>query len=164
MISKLVGRPRSCRLRRRSLARSPCTRTPRDIHCPKNCNSSRFLPGRRESPSSGAAKTLRESDRRKDEFLATLAHELRNPLAPVINSLELMKMADGNQELLENARSTMERQIAQMVRLIDDLLDVSRITSNKLELKKGNVELASIIHHALEASRPHSERAGHRIH
>ncbi len=109
-------------------------------------------------------KALREADRRKDEFLATLAHELRNPLAPIMNSLELMKMADGNKELLENARSTMERQIAQMVRLIDDLLDVSRITSNKLELKKGNVELASIIHHSLEACRPHSERAGHQVH
>jgi PAS domain S-box-containing protein len=108
-------------------------------------------------------KTLRDADRRKDEFLATLAHELRNPLAPITNSLELMKRADGNKELIEQSRATMARQIEQMVRLIDDLLDVSRITSNKLELKKGTVELASIIHHALEACRPHSERAGHKL-
>jgi PAS domain S-box-containing protein len=108
-------------------------------------------------------KTLRDADRRKDEFLATLAHELRNPLAPITNSLELMKRADGNKELIEQSRATMTRQIEQMVRLIDDLLDVSRITSNKLELKKGTVELASIIHHALEACRPHSERAGHKL-
>jgi signal transduction histidine kinase len=108
-------------------------------------------------------KTLRDADRRKDEFLATLAHELRNPLAPITNSLELMKRADGNKELIEQSRATMTRQIEQMVRLIDDLLDVSRITSNKLELKKGTVELASVIHHALEACRPHSERAGHKL-
>jgi PAS domain S-box-containing protein len=109
-------------------------------------------------------QTLRDADRRKDEFLATLAHELRNPLAPIMNSLELMKVAKPGSDLIEKSRATMERQIEQMVRLIDDLLDVSRITSNKLELKKGTVELASVIHHALEACRPHSERAGHKLH
>ncbi|MEO8041631.1 MAG: ATP-binding protein [Acidobacteriota bacterium] len=108
-------------------------------------------------------KTLRDADRRKDEFLATLAHELRNPLAPITNSLELMKRANGNKDLIEQSRATMERQIEHMVRLIDDLLDVSRITNNKLELKTRKVELASIIHHALEACRPQSERAGHKL-
>ena len=106
---------------------------------------------------------LRDADRRKDEFLATLAHEIRNPLAPVKNSLELIKRASGDADLIEQARSTMERQIGQMVRLIDDLLDVSRITRNKLELKTERVELASIVHHAVEACRPHSERAGHEL-
>lgn len=108
-------------------------------------------------------KALRDADRRKDEFLATLAHELRNPLAPIKNSLELMKRASGNAELIEKSRATMKRQIDHMVHLIDDLLDVSRITSNKLELKRGKVELASIIHNALEACRPHSELAGHNL-
>ncbi|HEV7283098.1 MAG TPA: ATP-binding protein [Pirellulaceae bacterium] len=106
---------------------------------------------------------LREADRRKDEFLATLAHELRNPLAPVMNSLELMKGAGGDVELVEQSRVTVERQIAQMVRLIDDLLDVNRITRNKLELKPERVELASVVHHAVEACRPLYERAGHSL-
>ena len=103
---------------------------------------------------------LRESDRRKDEFLATLAHELRNPLAPVTNALELMKSAAGNPELMSQARAIMERQVAQMVRLIDDLLDVSRIVRDKLELKTSEVELAPIIHQAVESVRPLTERAG----
>jgi signal transduction histidine kinase/ActR/RegA family two-component response regulator len=104
---------------------------------------------------------LREADRRKDEFLATLAHELRNPLAPVMNSLELMKGAGGDVELMEQSRATVERQIGQMVRLIDDLLDVNRITRNKLELKLERVELASIVSHAVDSCRPLYERAGH---
>jgi PAS domain S-box-containing protein len=106
---------------------------------------------------------LREADRRKDEFLATLAHELRNPLAPLKNSLELIKRARGNADRIDQARSTMERQIAQMVRLIDDLLDVSRITRDKLELKTQRVELASIAHDATEAYRPDYQRAGHEL-
>jgi PAS domain S-box-containing protein len=80
-------------------------------------------------------QALRDADRRKDEFLATLAHELRNPLAPMRNSLELIKRGNGDLALIEQARSTMERQLRQMVRLIDDLLDVSRITRDRLELK-----------------------------
>ena len=104
---------------------------------------------------------LRDADRTKDEFLATLAHELRNPLAPVRNSLELLKWESGNTELLKQARETMERQIGHMVRLIDDLLDVSRISRNKLELKKERIELASVIHHAVEACQPHFDYANH---
>jgi len=104
---------------------------------------------------------LREADRTKDEFLATLAHELRNPLAPVRNSLELLKWENGNPELHKQARETMERQIGHMVRLIDDLLDVSRISSNKLELKRERVELASVIYHAVEACQPHLDRDKH---
>lgn len=106
---------------------------------------------------------LREADRRKDEFLATLAHELRNPLAPVLNSLELMKGAGSDVELLEQSRVTVERQIGQMVRLIDDLLDVNRITRNKLELKLERVELASVLSHAVESCRPLYERSGHEL-
>ena len=104
------------------------------------------------------ATDLSEADRRKDEFLATLAHELRNPLAPVSNSLALMKQANGDVGVLERARMTMERQVAQMVRLIDDLLDVSRITRDQLTLKKERVELASIVQLAVETCQPHCER------
>ncbi len=107
---------------------------------------------------------LRDADRKKDEFLATLAHELRNPLAPIRNSLELLKRAAGNPELLTQAQVTMDRQVGHMVRLIDDLLDVSRITSNKLELKRERVELGTIMQHAIEACRPNCERAEHELH
>ena len=109
------------------------------------------------------AADLREADRRKDEFLATLAHELRNPLAPMRSSLEIMKRAKDNATLMEQARATMERQMSQMVRLIDDLLDLSRISRNKLELRKERVELASIIHHAVEACAPLAKNANHEL-
>ena len=106
---------------------------------------------------------LMDADRRKDEFLATLAHELRNPLAAVSNSLELMKRASGNAAVMERAHTTMERQMAQMVHLIDDLLDVSRITRNRLDLRLERVELASVVQHAAEACRPLCEHAGHQL-
>jgi PAS domain S-box-containing protein len=109
------------------------------------------------------AADLSEADRHKDEFLATLAHELRNPLAPVRSSLEVLQQADGDPVLIEQVRSTMVRQIGQMVRLIDDLLDVSRITRDKLELRKERVELASIVHEAVEACRPAVEQARHEL-
>ena len=111
----------------------------------------------------GLMAELKEADRRKDEFLAMLAHELRDPLAPLRNMLEIMKRADGNGDLLEQVRATMERQLGQMVRLVDDLLDVSRITRGKLELRKERVELASVIHQAVEACRPLAERANHEL-
>jgi PAS domain S-box-containing protein len=109
------------------------------------------------------AEQLRQADRRKDDFLATLAHELRNPLAPLRTGLQVMKLASGNTEAVEQARGMMERQMAVMVRLIDDLLDVSRITRGKLELRKQQVELASVVQSAVEASRPFIEGAGHRL-
>jgi signal transduction histidine kinase len=79
---------------------------------------------------------LREADRRKDEFLATLSHELRNPLAPIRNALEVMRRAGHDAQLNERALSIMERQLQQLVRLTDDLLDVSRITRNRIELRR----------------------------
>jgi PAS domain S-box-containing protein len=102
---------------------------------------------------------LREADRRKDEFLATLAHELRNPLAPIRTGLAIMKR-DPASPTATQAREIMERQLSHMVRLIDDLLDVSRITLGRLQLKKENVELRTVVEIALEASRPAIE-AGH---
>ncbi len=99
------------------------------------------------------ATELAEADKRKDEFLATLAHELRGPLAPLANVLELWKRSS-SAEVLQGARETMERQLGQMVRLVDDLLDLNRITRNRLELRKTRVDLASVIAHAVEACRP----------
>ena len=106
---------------------------------------------------------LQEDDRRKDEFLATLAHELRNPLAPIRNALHIIHMAGDNRAAVEQAQTVMERQLLQMVRLIDDLMDVSRITRNKLKLCRERVELASVVRHALETSRPMIEAAGHEL-
>lgn len=110
-----------------------------------------------------AEQAAKEADRRKDEFLATLAHELRNPLAPIGNALEIIKHAEGDAEVLHIARDTMERQFGQMVRLVDDLLDVSRITRDKLELRPQPVELASLVQQAVEVSQPWAEVGGHKI-
>ena len=107
------------------------------------------------------AAHLSEADRRKDEFLATLAHELRNPLAPIRNMLEVMKRADGDRGIIERALDTMERQLGQMVRLVDDLLDLNRISHNRLELRAAACDLASVIEQAVEASRPLVDAAGH---
>jgi len=107
-----------------------------------------------------AEDALIDADRRKDEFLATLAHELRNPLAPIRNALQVLQLAGNDPATLEQARSMMERQLGQMVRLIDDLLDVSRISRGKLPLKLERVELASIIRQAIETCRPIAESSG----
>ena len=105
---------------------------------------------------------LREADRRKDEFLATLAHELRNPLAPIRSGLEVIRMvgADGT---IEQTRSMMERQLLQMTRLVDDLLDLSRLTTGKFELRTERVPLREVISAALETSRPVIEHQGHAL-
>jgi PAS domain S-box-containing protein len=110
-----------------------------------------------------AEDALKEADRRKDEFLATLAHELRNPLAPLRNGLQVMKLTRNNSEAFEQTRAMMERQLGQMVRLIDDLLDMSRISQGKIELKKERVELAKVVQQAVETSRPLIESSGHEL-
>ena len=111
-----------------------------------------------------AERELRDADRRKDEFLATLAHELRNPLAPIRNSLEVLKRLDSSgTEAVKNIHATMDRQLGLMVRLIDDLLDVSRISRGKLELRRQRTELQSILRQSLETCRPLSDVAGHLI-
>jgi PAS domain S-box-containing protein len=106
---------------------------------------------------------LLDADRRKDEFLAVLAHELRNPLAPLRNALQIVRMANHDPATVRQVWGMMERQIDQMVRLIDDLLDVSRITRGKLQLRKEPVEIASVVEAALEMSAPMLERAKHAI-
>jgi PAS domain S-box-containing protein len=105
-------------------------------------------------------EVLAEADRRKNEFLAMLAHELRNPLAPIRNALEVMRQTQGNGEAVHSASEMMERQVGQMARLVDDLLDVSRISRGKIELRRGAIELASAVNQAVEASRPMVESKG----
>jgi signal transduction histidine kinase/DNA-binding response OmpR family regulator len=106
-------------------------------------------------------EALKEADRRKDEFLATLAHELRNPLAPIRNALHIMQIAPEHPATMERVRGLMERQLVHMVRLIDDLLDVSRITRGKLQVRKERVDLASVIGSAIDTVRPLIDAAGH---
>lgn len=107
------------------------------------------------------AVDLSIADRRKNEFLATLAHELRNPLAPMSNMLEVVKRADGDGEVLKRAHETLERQLGQMIRLVDDLLDMNRVTHDRLELRRSEVELSSVIEQAVEVARPLVDSAGH---
>ncbi|MGZ5086756.1 MAG: CHASE3 domain-containing protein [Usitatibacter sp.] len=106
---------------------------------------------------------LRNADRRKDEFLATLAHELRNPLAPISNALFLIGRDAITPAALETARATMQRQVKQMVRLIDDLLDVSRIRLGKLALSPRRVALNEVVEQAVETVIPLVEAAGHTL-
>jgi PAS domain S-box-containing protein len=106
---------------------------------------------------------LRQSDRRKDEFLALLAHELRNPLAPLRNGLQIMRLAEGDPATLGQTREIMERQLTHMVRLIDDLLDVSRINRNKMELRRSRLLLADVVNSAVETARPLIDEAAHRL-
>jgi PAS domain S-box-containing protein len=105
-------------------------------------------------------RDLREADRRKDEFIAMLAHELRNPLVPIRTGIEMLKQAPANPSVVESVRPMMERQIAHMVRLIDDLLDVARITAGKIELRRTRVGLAGIVAGAVEANRKAIDGAG----
>ncbi|WP_397570777.1 PAS domain-containing protein [Schlesneria sp. T3-172] len=106
---------------------------------------------------------LREADRKKDDFLALLAHELRNPLAPIRNGLQVMRLAEGKPEIVSQAREMMDRQLSHMIRLVDDLLDISRITRNKMELRRSRVSLKEIISHAVEASMPAIHESEHQL-
>ncbi|HSQ54178.1 MAG TPA: PAS domain S-box protein [Gemmata sp.] len=110
-----------------------------------------------------AEEMLRDSDRRKTEFLAVLAHELRNPLAPLRNSLQVAILAGDDWAAMEEAHAVMDRQLDHLVRLVDDLLDLSRITKGKIELRKERIELASAVRDAVEASRPLIEASGHEL-
>jgi signal transduction histidine kinase/CheY-like chemotaxis protein len=107
-----------------------------------------------------AEESLRQADKRKDEFLATLAHELRNPLAPLRNSVNLLHLTASDDPATVRLCETMERQVNQLVRLVDDLLEVSRITRGKIELRQENVELATVARNAIETSRPVIDNAG----
>jgi PAS domain S-box-containing protein len=104
-----------------------------------------------------------DADRRKDEFLATLAHELRNPLAPIRNGLEILKRTPELPAPVAKVRDMMDRQLVHMVRLVDDLLDVSRITRDKLEMRLKAITLQDIVDHAIESSRPSIDAAQHTL-
>jgi signal transduction histidine kinase len=106
---------------------------------------------------------LREADQRKDEFLATLSHELRNPLAPLRNALEIMRRSPDDEARARQARDVMERQLAQLVRLTDDLLDVSRITRNRLALRRERVDVRTALLAAVETSQPLVDAAAHTL-
>jgi PAS domain S-box-containing protein len=109
-----------------------------------------------------AEAALREADRRKDEFIALLAHELRNPLAPIRNGLQVLRLSQ-DRGVRERSQDVMDRQLGHMVRLIDDLLDVSRIGQNKMELRRSRVLLAEAVGSAVETARPLVDAAGHEL-
>ena len=108
-------------------------------------------------------ESLKDADRRKDEFLATLAHELRNPLAPISNALHILRLSGDLPPAAERVRDIMERQVNHLVRLVEDLLEVSRVTRGKIELRKEPVDLARVIESAVDTSRPLIEAAGHQL-
>ncbi|WP_426209060.1 hybrid sensor histidine kinase/response regulator [Massilia sp. TWP1-3-3] len=110
-----------------------------------------------------AEEALLVADRRKDEFLATLAHELRNPLAPIRTGLDILRIRSGDATATQKATDIMERQLRQMVRLVDDLLDVSRINTGKFAIKMGRVELKAVVNDALEVVRSYIEVHGHEL-
>ena len=109
------------------------------------------------------SRLRRDADRRKDEFLAMLAHELRNPLAPIRNCLHVLRATGGAGQGTERLLDMMQRQVNHMVRLVDDLLEVSRITRGKIELRKERVELAAVVRSAVETSQPLIEAARHEL-
>jgi signal transduction histidine kinase len=108
-----------------------------------------------------AEQALREMNRRKDEFLSILAHELRNPLVPIRNALEIMRLAGNKPVVVESGRAMIERQIKQMVRLIDDLLDMARMSRGTIQLKRERVEVSRIVAAVVEGCRPLIDGAGH---
>lgn len=110
-----------------------------------------------------AEQSLRDADRRKDEFLAMLAHELRNPLAAIRNAGQVLLRADGGDPTYRKAAKILNRQVKHMIRQVDDLLDVSRIGQGKIELRKERADLAAVVNHAVEASRPLIEGSGQQL-
>jgi len=110
-----------------------------------------------------AEQDLREANRRKDEFLALLAHELRNPLAPIVTGIELLRQAKDKPQLLEQVTATMSRQARQLVRLVDDLLDLSRVSGGRLRLRKSRVPLRDVVRDAVASVRPIMERQRHEL-
>ena len=108
-------------------------------------------------------EALRQSDQQKDEFLATLSHELRNPLAPIRNALHILRLAGADEQTRARVIDTMERQTTNVIRLVDDLLELSRINEGRIELRKQRTTLAAVLRSALEASAPLIEGSGHQL-
>jgi signal transduction histidine kinase/ActR/RegA family two-component response regulator len=109
------------------------------------------------------AEALREADRRKDEFLAMLAHELRNPLAPIRNGLQILQLASQDSDAVAQTREMMNRQVQHLTRLVDDLLDVSRITRGKVALRKQDIDLNEVMIRAIETVRPFIDERKHKL-
>jgi PAS domain S-box-containing protein len=110
-----------------------------------------------------AELALKEADRRKDEFLATLAHELRNPMAPIRSGLQILRLTGSSNKPAEHIHGMLERQVNQLIRLVDDLLEISRITGGKIELRREPVDLAVALHNAVETSRALIDAGGHQL-
>jgi two-component system, chemotaxis family, CheB/CheR fusion protein len=110
-----------------------------------------------------AEQALQEASRQKDEFLAVLAHELRNPLAPISSGIEVLKAAPGDRSIVERISATMGRQAKQLVRLVDDLLEVSRISGGKLRLRTSVMDLNEVVQDAIASTKPSLESAGHTL-
>ena len=110
-----------------------------------------------------AEQGLREADRRKDEFLATLAHELRNPLAPIRNGLQILRLAGADPVANARVQEMLERQVSHLVRLVDDLMEVARVTRGRIELRREPVDLGAMLRSAVETSRPLIEAARHEL-
>jgi PAS domain S-box-containing protein len=109
------------------------------------------------------AEALRMSDRRKDEFLATLAHELRNPLAPILNSVQLLQLLPSEDPTLRQVREILDRQTRQMARLVDDLLDLSRIARGEVRLRRERLDLSAVVQQAVQTSEPLVNGRRHRL-
>jgi signal transduction histidine kinase len=109
------------------------------------------------------AQVLQDANRRKDEFLAMLAHELRNPLAPIRNGLQIIQLADGDRATIHKTRDMMDRQVQHLARLVDDLLDVSRITRGKADLRIEPIDLKDVLARAVETVRPLVDSRRHRL-
>jgi signal transduction histidine kinase len=116
-----------------------------------------------ETAARESAALLTKADRHKDEFLAMLAHELRNPLAPIRNAVRVLRVRGSTEPSVQRSWDIIERQVACLARLIEDLLDISRISRGKLELRKERVELADVLGTAIESSRPLIEQHGHEL-
>jgi PAS domain S-box-containing protein len=143
--------------------RQPVSLSAAPVHDSTDRLSGSVLVLRDEAQRLAAERALREADRRKDEFLATLGHELRNPLAPICMGLELLKSSTDRSETMAQVRSMMERQTQHMVRLIDDLLDVSRITRGKLVLQCSPVAISEVVQSAVEMVLPALKSANHHL-
>jgi signal transduction histidine kinase/DNA-binding response OmpR family regulator len=108
-------------------------------------------------------REVQEGDRRKNEFLSMLAHELRNPLAPIRNAVQLLRMSGGDNPELASIRDLIDRQVQQLVRLVDELLDISRITRGKIRLQKEPLELSTVVARAVETSQPLIDARNHQL-
>ena len=147
----------------RATTQVPVTYNATPICTPSGKVTGAVLVIRDESDRRRAEEQLLELNRRKDDFLATLAHELRNPLAPIRNGLDLLKLSKGDPQVASEVQEIMERQVRHVIRLVDDLLDVSRISRGKLQLRMSPTSLAQVAKSAVQTLQPLIDQAQHRL-